>query len=260
MIPRRELDELRAEWSLEIGVIEKDYVLGWLLAGIAQHPDLARTWIFKGGTCLRKCYYETFRFSEDLDFTVIGGGPEEPDDLHRIFIDMADWLREECWRSRPSGRTCSAITSWRRGFPMALLRYAGANRLKVDIDYRAENGRIGPRRVEPYPLRRTRDSNLVLFVVNDRQVLRSYRLDRIAGIRPTAETFTPRFRVEVLTCPAQERDLGRGPSSRRLFDSTKDDLGPILVRFGVNEVDLRWSLAGPWEFPQVPLSIINVRH
>ena len=31
-----------------------------------------------------------------------------------------------------------AITSWRRGFPLELIRYAGANRLKVDIDYRAE--------------------------------------------------------------------------------------------------------------------------
>jgi predicted nucleotidyltransferase component of viral defense system len=68
VIPRRELDDLRSEWSLDIGVIEKDYVLGWLLAGIAAHTELAATWIFKGGTCLRKCYYETFRFSEDLDF------------------------------------------------------------------------------------------------------------------------------------------------------------------------------------------------
>lgn len=81
MISRRELDELRGEWSLDIGVIEKDHVLGWLLAGVAQHADLSQSWIFKGGTCLRKCYYETFRFSEDLDFTVIDGGPEEVEDL-----------------------------------------------------------------------------------------------------------------------------------------------------------------------------------
>lgn len=59
MIPARELLDLRAEWSLDVGVIEKDYVLGWLLAGIANHPQLDRGWAFKGGTCLRKCYYET---------------------------------------------------------------------------------------------------------------------------------------------------------------------------------------------------------
>ena len=86
MIPRpRDLFDLRAEWSLDVGVIEKDYVLGWLLAGIANHPDLAATWVFKGGTCLRKCYYETYRFSEDLDFTVVEGGPEAPDELQPIF-------------------------------------------------------------------------------------------------------------------------------------------------------------------------------
>ena len=95
MIPRRELEQLRAEWTLDIAVIEKDYLLGWLLAGIAAHPSLGRTWVFKGGTCLRKCYYETFRFSEDLDFTVMPGGFDEPDDLRKAFTQIAEWLREK---------------------------------------------------------------------------------------------------------------------------------------------------------------------
>jgi hypothetical protein len=89
-----------------------------------------------------------------------------------------------------------AITSWRRGYPFELIRYAGANRLKVDIDYRAEDGRWGPRRVEPYSLRRTKDGNILLFVVNDRGQLRGYRIDRIVGVKPTDETFRPRFLVE----------------------------------------------------------------
>ena len=95
MIPQRELAALRAEWTLDQGVIERDYILGWLLAGIATHDSLNRTWIFKGGTCLRKCYYETFRFSEDLDFTIVDGGPEEPQELTRIFGEIASWIREE---------------------------------------------------------------------------------------------------------------------------------------------------------------------
>ncbi len=37
-----------------------------------------RPWVFKGGTCLKKCYIETYRFSEDLDFTVLPGGPFRP--------------------------------------------------------------------------------------------------------------------------------------------------------------------------------------
>jgi hypothetical protein len=95
VIAKRELQQLRSEWSLDLGVIEKDYVLGWLLAGIAQHPALADTWIFKGGTCLRKCYYETFRFAEDLDFTIVAGGPEEPVELAEIFAQIGGWLQQE---------------------------------------------------------------------------------------------------------------------------------------------------------------------
>lgn len=95
MIPAREILNLRSEWSLDVGVIEKDYVLGWLLAGISRDPRLGQTWVFKGGTCLRKCYYETYRFSEDLDFTVVEGGPESPDELVGIFRSLAGWVREE---------------------------------------------------------------------------------------------------------------------------------------------------------------------
>lgn len=95
MIAARELFDLRAEWSLDVGVIEKDYVLGWLLAGIANHPDLAGTWVFKGGTCLRKCFYETYRFSEDLDFTVVEGGPETPEESQPIFAAIGGWVHEQ---------------------------------------------------------------------------------------------------------------------------------------------------------------------
>ncbi len=390
MIPQRELASLRAEWLLDQNVIEKDYVLGWLLAGIAHHEELARTWVFKGGTCLRKCYYETYRFSEDLDFTIVDGGPEEPAVLMRVFAEVADWVREESgielllddgsfrrrrnkrdnpttegriayrgpnanpqmpkvqldltsdellvgrpvvrpighpytdllpatgvlsysidelfgekmralaercrprdlydvvhmhrhpdliglagsvqsvlaskcafvgidvpdaetirsspfrseierewenmlghqlpkplppfeefwstlddlfsWltgarrivqlpraemgRLNPDWEAPRAITSWRRGVPLELLRYAGANRLKVEIDYRADQGRQGTRRVEPYSLRQTQDGNLILFVVNDIGELRSYRVDRIAAIRPTTTTFRPRYQIE----------------------------------------------------------------
>jgi predicted DNA-binding transcriptional regulator YafY len=88
------------------------------------------------------------------------------------------------------------MTSWRRRVPLELLRYAGANRLMVDIDYREKQGRQGPRRVEPYSLRRTQDGNLLLFVVNDQGGPCSYRVDRMAGIRPTTVTFVPKFRVD----------------------------------------------------------------
>jgi len=389
MIPQAEVRELAGEWRLRMDVIEKDYVLGWLLAAISNEPALREAWVFKGGTCLRKCYYETYRFSEDLDFTVRPGGPEEPADLLRIFGQVSDRLFDRsgirlevgdgsfvrrrnrrgnptiqgriafsgpnqppqlpklkldltsdevlvesaharplahpysdgelpvigvaCYslpelfaeklralaeRCRPRdlydvvhiyrhpdllGRAPAVVaildqkcaiaripvptlgtvradpqrseleeewanmlehqlphlppvaefwaaledvfawlaggpapsplpraelgaptdwapqpgmTTWRLGMPLELVRFAGANRLKIEVDYRADNGRVGPRVVEPYSLRQTRDDNLLLFVVNDRDQLRGYRLDRIAAVRPTPIPFTPRFRVE----------------------------------------------------------------
>ncbi len=42
------------EWGLTEEVVEKDYVLGWLLWAIGSHPALSETWVFKGGTCLKK--------------------------------------------------------------------------------------------------------------------------------------------------------------------------------------------------------------
>jgi predicted nucleotidyltransferase component of viral defense system len=75
MITTRDLRARAAEWALREDVVEKDYVLGWVLAGIGTEPALRDGWVFKGGTCLKKCYLETFRFSEDLDFTVLPGGP-----------------------------------------------------------------------------------------------------------------------------------------------------------------------------------------
>ncbi len=51
--------------------IEKDYILSWILKGLAQHELLSKVIVFKGGTVLKKIYFEDYRFSEDLDFTLI---------------------------------------------------------------------------------------------------------------------------------------------------------------------------------------------
>jgi predicted nucleotidyltransferase component of viral defense system len=391
VIAKQELLRLRGEWQLDVGVIEKDYVLGWVLAAIAAEPALAGSWVFKGGTCLRKCYYETYRFSEDLDFTVVDGGPEEPGELAGIFARISAWLAREsgielaiddrtfvrrrnlrgrsttqarityrgpnpsrgtspklkldltadevlvqrplvraivhpygdaplpgggvvCYsptellaektralaeRCRPrdlydivhmhrhpdligraplvrsvlaakcahagiavpdaeairasphaqeierewenmlghqlprplppfrtfwdaleevfawlagtqarpvlrrirsrdaldSWRPPRAIHSWRRGAPLELIRYAGANRLKVEIDYHPEQGEPGWRLVEPYELRRTQAGKLVLLAVNSQGGTRTYRIDRIARIRSTDMPFRPRYIV-----------------------------------------------------------------
>lgn len=393
MITSREIANFANEWQLAHHVVEKDYVLGWLLAGIASHPQ-TRSWAFKGGTCLRKCWFETYRFSEDLDFTVA----ESDLDIGRLsetFAEIAAWLYDICGlqlivddssfrrrrnrrgeptiegrfgyvgplgmptppkvkldltadevivgrlesrpvlhpfsdapsssaaghladvvcyslrellgekiralaeRCRPRDlydvvhthrhpdligraddvmqvlaakcahagidtptlatirstpfrdeietewsnmlghqlphlpsfdafwsqlddifawldgswplphlpeiqptepvtdwRPARHMTSWQQRSPIELIRFAGANRLKVTIDYLAMKGRVGPRTVEPYSLRRSQQGNLLVYVVNDTGQIRSYRAERIRAVSVESESFIPRYRIE----------------------------------------------------------------
>ena len=94
MIDRREILDIAAQTSLTPHVVEKDYVLGWMLAGIYAHEELAESWIFKGGTCLKKCFFETYRFSEDLDFTLRDEAQIDETFLKRVFAEVGAWIYE----------------------------------------------------------------------------------------------------------------------------------------------------------------------
>ncbi len=95
MIEKNEVLKMAAGLSLNPDTIEKDYVLGWLLHGINQHSDLSTAWAFKGGTSLKKCYFETFRFSEDLDFTVTKQDHLSEEFLKKAFFQITDDLYEK---------------------------------------------------------------------------------------------------------------------------------------------------------------------
>lgn len=94
MITRSAIEERVREWSLREDVVEKDYVLGWLLWGISTDEQLGTTWVFKGGTCLKKCYFETFRFSEDLDFTILPGGPARAEEVQPKLLRILARVQE----------------------------------------------------------------------------------------------------------------------------------------------------------------------
>lgn len=105
MISRTDLNERVYEWGLREDIVEKDYVIGWLLWGIGSNPRLSMHWAFKGGTCLKKCYLETYRFSEDLDFTVLPGGPIQPAEVGPILQEIFDQIYDRVgidFRVRPA--------------------------------------------------------------------------------------------------------------------------------------------------------------
>jgi len=50
-------------------LIEKDLILHQVLVDLSKNQFFRENFVFKGGTCLAKCYLGYFRFSEDIDFT-----------------------------------------------------------------------------------------------------------------------------------------------------------------------------------------------
>ncbi len=95
MIDKREIIDAATVSGLNPHVVEKDYVLGWLLWGISRHTILGNSWVFKGGTCLKKCFFETYRFSEDLDFTLTDASHLDADFLRTAFDEIAGSVYEE---------------------------------------------------------------------------------------------------------------------------------------------------------------------
>ena len=104
MIDRREILDVARDLGLQAQVVEKDYVLGWLLAGIYRQERLHGTWVFKGGTCLKKCYFETYRFSEDLDFTLTDESHLDSAFLVSAFSDVAAWVYDQTGIEIPAGQ------------------------------------------------------------------------------------------------------------------------------------------------------------
>ena len=87
MIDRRELLEKARERNLTLGMIEKDYVLGWLLFGLKDIKGL----VFKGGTALSKIYFpDTWRLSEDLDFVYLEDFRNITESLERVFENIEE--------------------------------------------------------------------------------------------------------------------------------------------------------------------------
>lgn len=69
MIGAAELRRCAARWGVDPIVVDLDYSLGWFIAALYSANEITDRLCFKGGTCLRKCYFTDYRFSEDLDFT-----------------------------------------------------------------------------------------------------------------------------------------------------------------------------------------------
>lgn len=68
MISKFEIIEFARKFGVPETTIERDYAQNWLLAGLSK---TTLKMALKGGTGIRKAYIEKYRFSDDLDFTLL---------------------------------------------------------------------------------------------------------------------------------------------------------------------------------------------
>jgi len=93
MIRPGEIQSIANRLGLRDTQIEKDYVIGWVLKGIAVNEYLSSNLAFKGGTALRKIYFPDYRLSEDLDFTAVTELKKE--EMKENFETINEWIYEE---------------------------------------------------------------------------------------------------------------------------------------------------------------------
>lgn len=70
-----DLDELKdgsARLGASLANVQRDYVFGWLIAGVFGEAPLGRSLVLKGGNAFRKGYFPATRYSDDLDFSAPG--------------------------------------------------------------------------------------------------------------------------------------------------------------------------------------------
>ena len=88
-----DLKRLAGRKNIPQGIIYKDYVITVILEKISERPYSEKL-IFKGGTCLKKIYFEETRFSVDIDFTCL-----EESVIDEMITDLKDELENNSIRS-----------------------------------------------------------------------------------------------------------------------------------------------------------------
>ncbi len=77
MIAERELRQIAAKAGIGVGQTEHEYAMLCVLDTLGQTPSLSNTFCLKGGTALRLIYFDDWRHSVDLDFSVLPACPAE---------------------------------------------------------------------------------------------------------------------------------------------------------------------------------------
>lgn len=159
MIPQQNLSRLSNRLAKQGGrripesVLERDYCLTWFLIALSRTP-LRHRLAFKGGTALKICYFGDYRFSEDLDFTLLKETPFETirEELDPLFAQAQRTAGIPLRFAREDRHPHANSYTFYLGYEGPLPATAAAKEVKVDITIRER----------------------IVFPLTDRPVLRSY--------------------------------------------------------------------------------------
>ena len=89
MIPLMEIREKARFYGVPASTIERDYTQNWLLASFNL-----MNMVLKGGTGIRKVYIQKYRFSDDLDFTLIE--TQKSEEILQKIHHVVEIVKERC--------------------------------------------------------------------------------------------------------------------------------------------------------------------
>ena len=159
MISEAEIRRISAASRVDPMVVDLDYNLGWFLLGMRKTSTSLGGLLFKGGTCLRKCYFHDYRFSEDLDFTAT---------KYLSRADIEDWVKKSVdWVSNYDGPD----------FHVQPIHFEVVDDEYGNESYQARIYYRGPLRWGGSPRTVKLDitrAEVILLPVNEKQIIHSY--------------------------------------------------------------------------------------
>ena len=86
MTSKAQITKIASRDGVDARVVERDYVLAHIVALISSQDADVRL-ILKGGTSLRLLHFDEYRYSADLDYSIVKGSETEARELIRAALD-----------------------------------------------------------------------------------------------------------------------------------------------------------------------------
>lgn len=141
MIPQNQISKLSNRLYQEMKgqriselVLERDYCIAWFLVGLAR-VSLRKKLVFKGGTALKRCYFAHYRFSEDLDFTLLEDVSFEAlkGELEHVYAEVKKASNITFGFSREDSQSHQNSYTFYLGYEGPLSVRASMKEIKVDV-------------------------------------------------------------------------------------------------------------------------------